>query len=372
MFNIVRQFFRRTYSVGLVLFTCFLLGVGAGLFSGSVPRSPFERIFYQVTQGEKQDAFLSVYASIGPIEARLGLQGTIDFIEYILKGQKISTSQCHTLLHALGHTAYGRYKGNWSVLVSSNSLLCVSSFEHGIEAQIAIDYLRDTDSLKQELRSFCEKIKQKHGNIPCYHGAGHAFLQAYKADLTRALSACDAMQGPPVSDVRDCYRGVFSEYGSEALGINGDTGLPIAGGPSVSLDTADPFVVCMHIPAVYERDCVSQIAKVLYTGNESEALLRCGMERYPARVRERCIMTIAGIAATEQLSREQTLDIPTPVLGFTDADRHAYIAGTAEGFIGMRLSNIAKDWKSWCQSFPRDSDRTLCREYLEFGKPLPI
>ena len=332
---------------------------------------PIASVFFSL-KGERPSMFQSIYKHIGSLEIKGGIEGVVGLIEYSFKEQAINQSECHTLLHALGHTAYGRYPKDWQRLATSKSTLCVASFEHGVEAQIAIAQAADPTQMVSELQAYCVALREKHPGITCYHGAGHAFLQRTKGDVNRALGLCDSLKGGPVSDLQDCYRGIFSEFGSEALGIDGDTGLPIAGVPRVEIVPKKPFDVCVSIGADYQRACVSQLSKIYYKNDVVKAMADCIHSPYLSWIRERCIMTIAGIHAMQTLSSHESMKTPVEVVGYTPENRAAYIAGTAEGFVSFSLSGIQKDWQSWCGSFAESSDAALCREYMNQVRPLPI
>jgi len=223
-----------------------------------------------------------------------------------------------------------------------------------IEAQIAIDYPDSPDKLKH----YCEVIRQVIPGNWCYHGAGHAYLQI-TTDVNKALDKCDSLEGGIETNLENCHRGIFSEYGNRALGYDGDTGKSLPGSPRVKLDLDNPYGFCKSLDQKYRPACYSQLTKVYISGDIEESLNKC-LKDSDIDIQKICINIISGVNSRGALATSDFLSAPKILSSMPQALRQAYIKGVKETFIGYEASGIEKDWEATCNSLNEDIDRQFC------------
>lgn len=289
-----------------------------------------------------------------------GIEGVIKLSEFALQQKEISMDQCHNLLHLIGHEAYEYFEGDFYKLILYGSDICIASFQHGIEAQIAEADKNSTENLKR----YCEALRKSYPGISCYHGAGHGYMRILK-DPHQAVKKCDELKGGPDNELWNCYRGVFSEYGNQALGVDSDTGQPLPGGPTVSLEKESPLLFCAQFNKKYHDSCYSQITKVHYSSNIDESLKSCLKDKYDSRMQEICINIISGVDSRNLLSHQDHYKVSNVVFSLPEDLRKAYILGVRETIIGFKISGIKKDWKKFCAEFKLADDQKFCTDNLQ-------
>lgn len=291
---------------------------------------------------------------------RGGIEGVIKLAEFALQQKEISMDQCHNLLHLIGHEAYEYFKGDVPKLILYGSAICIASFQHGIEAQIAEADKSPTENLKR----YCEALRKSYPGISCYHGAGHGYMRILK-DPHQAVKKCDELEGGPDNELWNCYRGVFSEYGNQALGVDSDTGQPLPDGPQVSLERESPLLFCDQFDKKYRDSCYSQITKVHYSSNVDESLKSCLKEKYSSRMQEICINIISGVDSRNLLSHQDHYQVSNLVFSLPANLRKAYILGVRETMIGFKISGIKKEWEKFCEEFKLVDDQRFCIDNLQ-------
>ncbi|MDP3794445.1 MAG: hypothetical protein Q8R13_00755 [bacterium] len=269
----------------------------------------------------------------------------------------MNIDECHTILHLVGHYAYARSDGNLAKLARTDGSLCVSSFIHGVEAEIA---LQSTGNTIEQLKNYCAELKESIPGFWCYHGAGHAFLES-RMDIPWALKQCNALAGDPESDLSNCYRGIFSEYGSNALGYDGDTGLSLSGGPSVKVDFEKPLLFCNVLEESYRSACYSQLTKI--HASRGSGLTGCLIPEYTREAQKVCVQIIMGVSFRSQLDNREVIKPEPFILTLASDFRQKYIDGALDGFLAHSQSGKKKDWKAFCTAFPQEDDRTYCLKF---------
>jgi len=283
------------------------------------------------------------------------IDGAIKLTEAALAQQDISLDECHNLLHLIGHEAYQYLNADFSKLATFDSVICISSFQHGVEAQIIYSSKNPTEELKQ----YCSALRQRYPGISCYHGAGHGYMQIFK-DINKALSGCDLLEGGPDKELWNCYRGIFSEYGNMTLGVDSDTGQPLPDGPTVSIDKDSPLLFCNQFLEKYQESCYSQVTKVLVSGDLTKSLNSCLNSEYSMRAKEICISIISGVISRSILSNKENFEVPEIVHSLPLNLRRAYILGVKETFIGLKTSRINRNWDHFCNLFKHNDDKSHC------------
>lgn len=304
------------------------------------------------------DAFRS---GISGIFSRGGSDGAFAVASLGFTRGSFTIDECHTILHLVGHYAYARSPGDLASLARKDGLLCVSSFIHGVEAEIALE---GAEQASPQLQNYCSELRKIIPGFFCYHGAGHAFFEA-RLDLPWALKRCDALAPGPEPDLSNCYRGVFSQYGSSALGVDGDTGLPLTGKLPITLDPVKPLLFCDTLASTYRPSCYSQLTKIHISrsGTAGEHLKGCLVPSYTREAQATCVNITEGVFSRSELSDKDTISPDPFVSGLSEDFRKKYIAGAAEGFLAQLQSGRKKDWNAFCRAFPAEDDQAYCLNF---------
>lgn len=305
-------------------------------------------------KSKNQNTYIGILKSLLGMIKKNGVGWTISFSEYALKRNDITFDQCHNLLHLIGHQAYENYKNDFDRLAKYDSTFCIASFEHGVEAQIAIDGVNDTKNLED----YCTALRKVTPGLSCYHGAGHGYMSVLKNPY-KAVQKCDLLEGGPDEGLWNCYRGVFSEYGNQALGFDSDTGIKISDKPMVPLDFKNPYKFCDTFDAKYQDSCYSQLTKVLITGTLDDSLKNCLNPSYTPHQQEICVNIIAGVMSRSNLSGSDNVELAVLFPTLSDNLQKAYIQGIRETFFGYSQSRIQKDWQKFCKILPAQKDYCL-------------
>lgn len=284
-----------------------------------------------------------------------GINSAIKLTELALKKEKINIDQCHIILHQIGHEAYQKFSNDLKHLTRRDSNICIASFQHGVEAQVAID----NPGSPEPLKNYCQALRTVLPGIWCYHGAGHAYLQI-TGDVNKALEKCDSLSGGVETNLENCYRGIFSEYGNWALGYDGDTGKSLPGGPRVKLDLENPYGFCKSLEEKYRPACYSQLTKVYISGDLDSSLQKC-LKDPDLEVQKICVNIVSGVYSRSFLATSNFISTPKILSSMSQALRQEYIKGVKDAFVGYRTSGIEKDWQAIiCSSLNEERDRQFC------------
>jgi hypothetical protein len=284
---------------------------------------------------------------------QVGIAGTLDAITILLSTNNIDISTCHNLIHLVGHQAYFYYDADYQKLATHGSL-CGDGYKHGVEAQIA---LSAGDDVVNQMNEYCKALRINSAYERCYHGAGHAYIQSTK-DIPIALTLCDRFIGGVDPDITDCYRGIFSEYAHEAMGIDLETGQTYPGGAPVQMDLENPLSTCRSLDSKYRSSCESLLSVILVS--RKDPLLLCIKKGYDESSRNNCIQFVANHEAAQSLTNADSFDIPEYVFQFTKDQRTSYILGSKEIFWAYKKSGLTKDLGTWCSAFEDGHERELC------------
>ncbi len=324
------------------------------------PHSPNIDAELKAIQSNYKEVFLGIREKLLPIVRKFGIDGAFLIIEKALTQKLIDMDECHMLLHQLGHKAYTYLNKDFAKLTTYDSLYCVQSFQHGVEAQIVLD---NDAVVAQNLQKYCSVLKEKNPGITCYHGAGHGLLQI-KGNLSGALKGCDDFGSNIDTIPIYCYRGVFSEYASRAMGYDTDTGKLVEGELPWKVDPQNPFLLCQTLEKKYQISCVSQFTKLVYKRKDmNSSILRCVSKELPDWIMGECLKTIAGMDAQWQLVQSDQVILPLKILSLGKDLRQKYIEGVKEGFWTFKKSGINKDWQFFCNSFTSGADVSFCHEF---------
>lgn len=303
----------------------------------------------------------SIYELVGKELDRLTTQGKIsealELSKVAIENKDLDMSQCHNLLHLVGHKAYSLFGNDFKrLLFDDKTVICGRPFHHGIEAEITLV----SNDVKKDLYAFCNALTNRWPGLSCFHGAGHEFMNISK-DIQGSLAKCDDLISDIYNDPSDCYRGVFSQYAFEIQGIDGDTGLPIAGGPVIKLQESHPLAFCQKLPDKYQFDCGSQLSRISINWEGiDKSIQQCINGDYQINLKSACIRNISAIFAQREFSQGNVITVPLIYFSLPEELRHAFISGMAQEFDAFANTGIKKDAKSVCELFRTSEDQQFC------------
>ncbi|MEK7569624.1 MAG: hypothetical protein AAB500_01905 [Patescibacteria group bacterium] len=119
-------------------------------------------------------------------------------------------TQCHPLVHALGHGAVKAYP-EVSIAFSHGDSFCWSGYYHGVMESILGTI--GADKIVSEINGVCADIPGREtysfDYYNCVHGLGHGVMVIHNNELFEALDTCAALVDS--FDSNSCYGGVFME-----------------------------------------------------------------------------------------------------------------------------------------------------------------
>ena len=71
---------------------------------------------------------------------------------------------------------------------------------------------------------------------------------------------------------------------------------------------------------------------------------------------------MAGVTVRHSLSFTETTTLPPIINEFSEELRQIAILGSLEAFSGYENDGTAKDWQSFCQSLPTETDIIYCTD----------
>lgn len=305
----------------------------------------------------------SVYELVGKEVERLTTEGKIsealELSKLTVENKDLTMSQCHSLLHLVGHKAYSLFGNDFKKLLSDDkTVICGRAFHHGIEAEITLV----SNNVKKDLYAFCNALTNRWPGLSCFHGAGHEFMSVSK-DIQGSLAKCDDLISDIYNDPSDCYRGVFSQYAFEIQGTDGDTGLSIPGGPPIKLQESHPLAFCQKLPDKYQFYCGSQLSRIsINWAGLDQSIQQCINGEYKIILKSACIRNISAVFAQREFSSGNIITVPPTYFSLPEELRHAFISGMAQEFDAFANSGVKKDAKSVCELFGIPEDQQFCLE----------
>lgn len=335
-----------------IAFIFLILGVSAALFLKPVIKDQIK------LNSDNSYQFLKL--NIIKIIKKDGIPKSTKRVVDAFKKGDIDINECHNLMHTLGHAAYEFHPKDWDILVSPYSTLCFFGFEHGVEAQIALSKLGDTESMYKDLHYYCQKFRNKFPGSDCYHGVGHAYMQSMS--ISAALSNCDKVVEVNESP-EDCYRGAFSEYTNRLKGIDGDTDSPIPGVTPLVIDEKNVYDECLKLNTKYQKACAAQFTSFIYDGGKETAISKC--QNYPDWISEICAFKISEANTNNYFESTKELTIPGGLEKMKFAVRKGYIDGVSVGFLSFKNSAPPDIEKKWCNKLPYQTDINYCLTHIK-------
>jgi hypothetical protein len=306
-----------------------------------------------VTRNTSKDSILTL-VKYGQIDQAM------DLARQLLNKQQITLDECHTSLHLAGHQAYALNPD--LVKLSRNDLeLCGRGFQHGVEAQIVVE----GQDITNKLRQYCSILEKDGIKVSCLHGAGHEFLRE-GLDINKAIMLCDEVSGDNTLHAQHCYTGIFSEYSLQVLGMDGDSNLPIPGGPAIQADKSDPLKVCSEVQLPYQSSCGEMLSRVAVDFlDQDKSYETCLKGYYSEELKAACVQNMSETLNQKPLFERQDLLLPKAYPRFTKKMRQAYIRGLGQEFNVLIVSGVEQDREKVCSIFKDKDDNGYCLEILK-------
>lgn len=321
------------------------------------------KILSAINTEDDQDDSVQIEQMIGDAMKKYGTKAGFELIDEGEKEDIISLDTCHGFLHYVGHAAYAESHDFEKLLSIVEGTNCIGGYLHGIEAEIVLT----SPNVVKDVQDFCAFQMEKHVNPgPCFHGVGHAATELYKYDIPKSLAMCDALGGGPEKDLRNCYRGIFSEIGNVATGYDGHTGMVIATKEIAGLDVKKPYAYCATFAEKYQSSCVSQLTKILISNLSPEKWNEvCINPEFGAHIQDICINITTGIYIRHSLSFADSATIPPILNSYSKRLRTIAMMGGIEAYSGYFADKENKDWHPFCDSFTDADDSKKCSELFD-------
>lgn len=320
-----------------------------------------DREIREKKDNEYQDYFT---ANIDVFFREQGINGMIQRVIKALEEQQITMFVCHSLAHDIGH--YGGYPDNFpdieSYLTKENLDFCGSGFMHGVEAQLANEpYPQNVEALHY----FCTLVLPKRPYYQgCYHGVGHSFMEQTNNPY-EALSQCDLLiTDEIVSDVGNCYRGVFSEHANYMR--------------KLEKNNKDLLAFCNSLEHSMQQMCAEELngLELPTTATDSEIARTfedCLQSEYSLVIQKGCVKSVAGVAADHIIGQANRALTPSPVmLMVAPAMQHEYMAGTY-GALLKTAPYRDVTFHDFCEGFPETQKihcNSIPQQFAEAGMQL--
>lgn len=168
-----------------------------------------------------------------------------DDLRNIYETDQYAKSQCHQMMHAIGHAAYAKYKTVASAYTKGDTF-CWSGYYHGVTEE-AIGQL-GAEKVKEMANAICEELKAdkpySFDHYNCAHGLGHGFYTVANANLFEGLKVCDLLHDG--WERESCYGGAFME--NVMVEVRN-------GGTSAYLRPNEPMYPCTAVEYIYKQQC---------------------------------------------------------------------------------------------------------------------
>lgn len=352
----------------LVIFSFVILTIGTWqlLHINQVTDKHFD------TQAELNDirsktpkVFEHVREKLAHIVDEGGIPGAVQLTKFAFKQEAITMYQCHTLAHMIGHFSKLEMSENMNVLRNIGVDFCEGGLKHGLEAQIALEGMRNNQEFRPKLYDFCSFLLQIQANADCYHGAGHEFMRE-TMDAKKAIALCDTLIGGPINTVTNCYTGLFSELTNMLGGLDGETGYELATGPSKSIQTSSIDFCASTFDEQHQIPCMLEVGGFKNARHSSpeeleKALSKCVDNKYKIQLQAACLKSIAAVSTQHALPEKTTIVPPKPILSLSTELRRAYMMGAGGEMSEFIKNGQKKDWKTFCSYFPED-DSVFCSQ----------
>jgi len=361
----MKKYLKRFPFLSIFTFVIFMVGIWQFLRINQVTDKHFNaQTKLNDIRSKTPKVFEHIREKLADIVDKGGIQGTIDLTKVAFRQEAITMYQCHTLAHMIGHYSKLTLSDNFNILNNIGVDFCEGGFKHGLEAEIALQGLRNGTDFRLKLYNFCSHLLKVSSVADCYHGAGHEFMRE-TMDVEKALDLCDTLKGGPTKDAVNCYTGVFSEYTNMLGGLDGETGYELSSGPPITLD-ASPIDFCATLDEPHQIPCALEVSGFRNARHPTpqaleESLLKCATGNHKVELKAACLKSIAAVSSQHALPDLETIIPPKSIFTLSSDLRKAYILGTGGEMSEFIKNGQMKDWKSFCNHFPLE-DQSFCSE----------
>ena len=234
----------------------FVLGIGvATTFFGR------DDTCLKVKELNYNDRIACWYEDFEKIVKVRGLDAAFNRLAVLYDREADFRSGCHDITHAIGDTAYFRFKQNKDFKFTEKTSYCGYGFYHGfIEALL---YSGESYSAAKEFcegvnENLTEDIKTPLAVYSCYHGMGHSMFDLHDPSfygseenmVSPALAVCEKItQGAEEEKRKQCATGIFN-----ALGIAYSNDYY-----DLKMSESDPVWYCRNQEALYKKPCYAEV-----------------------------------------------------------------------------------------------------------------
>lgn len=348
-----------------VVFSAFFIVLVAGLFYyvtvSFSPEKAFEKIL-QTAQNEEVSLVEEIHRNIPDIIRNHGIKEALQVVGVAFSEHEISLNACHSLSHRIGHDAITVYGDDFDGLLEHASDFCARGYWHGAEAQIVLE----GGDISERLGRFCIALTKINPGTTCFHGAGHALMNQ-TLDVQEALGWCNVLQEKNnIDNISDCYEGVFSELTTIAGGTDGETGIPYAGKPPITLEVS-PLIYCGRLESKYHVPCARELNGLFLspdlTSEEFHSYLQaCVRDAVNDELVKACLYNTGASFLRTELGERGVATFDPWILTINEDFRRSYIEGVSQEMGNHVLSGLMIDTDSFCESFIDISEQNLCKD----------
>ncbi len=160
-----------------------------------------------------------------------------------------NSPNCHVLAHLVGETAGNRSSISTPRLFAMCGTSCVYGCVHGMFSGL----FKQGKLTKSTLATVCDMDSGLQSPLrdreECIHGIGHGIADYLHADISSAVSYCDAFV--TMADKKMCWEGLFMQIYGPVVQTESTTRLPY-----------DLFADCRQYPIIVRRICMESVLSV--------------------------------------------------------------------------------------------------------------
>lgn len=196
--------------------------------------------WYFTTRRQQLPSYIDRLEASKQMQERMkqsGVSAGFTYLRGLISEQRLRGSDCHILVHDIGHFAFESY-GSFSQAMQHSDELCNSGYIHGLLER----GFQEGDQFMAEAPSVCATVPKGLKTWECYHGIGHGFMYETSNDLPKSIELCEKLDAEGSGP---CVNGVFMEN------FNSEDSLH----PSAYRSSEHPLRVCQDMSDQYKGDC---------------------------------------------------------------------------------------------------------------------
>lgn len=307
----------------------------------------------------------AIELNVGEIIKKDGIIGALEVIKLAFSEKQIYLNDCHALSHFVGHYAPGYYSDNFDKLVEESTTFCVRGYIHGAEGQIATD----GNDYIERLNKLCVALKKDDPNFFCFHGAGHAFLNA-TVNVNEAIDLCKTLSDDPQKerDIKSCIDGIFAEVTNLAGKYDGETGRKLAGPAPISLEVS-PLDYCAQFDPYYHAVCAYEVNALPIGDNTSpeeagRIMKRCVTDAANTTISQACLYNVASAYVSHEIEIRGKVTFQEWILDETKETRLLYLTAVGQELAQHITAGHEIETTEFCNSFKESDELDLCQQQI--------